>query len=116
MDKRVIVFFLLPVFLFGGDLDDRKNNALKEADVYFQKKNWLKLLETAKNLSNWGEKDALKKVLDQAILLVMAKESEAGAYQLSFIYRKNGDLKNSLYWEKTAERIALKKKKKWKKS
>jgi len=104
------------MFLFGGDLDDRKNSALKEADKYFQKKNWLKLLETAKNLSSWGEKEALKKVLDQAILLVMAKESEAGAYQLSTLYFKNGDLKNSLYWEKTAERIALKKKKNWKKS
>lgn len=113
MILTVFLFLLPPVF--ANEQEIRQAEALIAARQEQAKKNWVKILEIAHHLADWGEKLSCEKAIAMAVPLVMARGSWAGALQISGLYKKINEEEKYRYWFAVYRRLYRDKDRKWKK-
>lgn len=108
------LFLSGPVFS-NQDQEVRLAEALIAARQEQGKKNWVKIIDIAHELTAWGEKDGAKKALELAIPLIIARRSWAGALQVASVYKKLQEEERYRYWFAVYQKLYRDKDRKWKK-
>lgn len=120
MDRKIIfLLFSLSFPLWGAieenEIELQTQALLKQAQKHREEKQWLSILQIARQLADWEKKKETAECLLLAKDLILAKNAIAGAYQMADIYKKIGLSQESQYWNTVAQKMEKRKKQRWKK-
>jgi hypothetical protein len=115
--KASLIFLLFFTFSLWAQLSvqERTAETMVLAGEAQRKGDWVGVIKAARFLLHWGEKAYVKKCLEMAEPLVIAKYSPAGALQMAGIYKKMKNFPKERYWMDIYFRFKAREKRIWQK-